>query len=78
MACYWMKLPDGKVVHVNAGRSRRQKCACGNPADRECDWCDRPVCSRCSTRRGEVDTCSDHVYEIHERAAIQLADMAPL
>lgn len=71
MAGSWFRMPDGTAVHVKHAAARRKRCACGQLADRECDWCDRPVCVRCSTRRGEVDACPEHLYEMHERLAIQ-------
>lgn len=75
MACYWTKLPDGTAVHVNLGRQRRKRCAvCGSSATRECDWCDLPICVRCSMARGDVDACPEHSYELREREAIQGAD----
>jgi len=71
MACAWVRLPDGTPVHIKYSAPRRKRCACGNLADRECDWCDRPVCLSCATRRGEVDACPEHKYELQEREAIQ-------
>jgi hypothetical protein len=73
MACKHIRLPDGTVVMVCGIKPARKKpcIQCGKPAGRECDWCDRPICSACSTRRGDVDACADHKYELQEREAIQ-------
>lgn len=75
MVSFWTRLPDGTAVHIHGARPRRKPCVnCRELADRECDWCDRPICIVCSTRRGDVDACPEHKYELQEREAIQLAD----
>jgi len=73
MACVHLTLPNGATAIVCGVKpARKKKCiGCGCAADRECDFCDRPVCSKCSTRLGEIDGCPDHVYEAHERVAIE-------
>lgn len=69
MACERVRMPDGCHAIV-CGGSRRQRCECGRDADRLCDWrghsrasgtCDKPVCTRCSTKpaRGK-DLCPEH------------------
>lgn len=84
MACVHLQLPGGATAIVCGVRpAAKRKCIqCGNSADRECDYCDRPICSKCSTRFGEIDGCPDHKYEVHERQAIQtegfLAKVTPI
>lgn len=71
MACAWIKV-DGRMVHVKYTAQRRKRCACGQLADKECDWCDKPVCLKCATHLGkDIDACPDHRYELQEREAIQ-------
>jgi hypothetical protein len=72
MACVYVKLPNGATAIVCGVRTQPKKCvSCRRPADRECDFCDRPICSACSTRFGDIDGCPDHRYEVQEREAIQ-------
>lgn len=65
MACERVSLPGGGHAIVCGTRSRRQRCACGKPATRLCDWkvpaavsasghatratCDAPICASCAT-----------------------------
>lgn len=70
MACHWLKLTDGSVVHVNMGRPRRSRCGFCNVGwvSRLCDYaigngstCDAGMCARCATRVGEdKDYCPNH------------------
>ena len=66
MACHWMKLADGTVVHVNMGRTRAKTCGfCKQrPVTLLCDspvgtgTCDAEMCGPCSTRIGrDMDYC---------------------
>lgn len=65
MPCTSVTLPDGSAAIVCSRGPRRQRCACGKPATRLCDWkvpatasegghatratCDAPICASCST-----------------------------
>lgn len=69
MACEHISMPGGGYAIVCGTRSR-QRCACGAPATRLCDWkvpgrrsgtCDKPLCPSCSTTpAAEKDLCPDH------------------
>ena len=69
MACESVTLPGGGTAIV-CGRMRRQRCACGAPATRLCDWrvpakrtgtCDTPLCAKCSQNpAAEKDLCPEH------------------
>ena len=69
MACEHVALPGGGAAIV-CGTRARQRCACGAPATRLCDWkvpgkrsgtCDAPLCAAHATSpaRGK-DLCPDH------------------
>lgn len=72
MACYWLKSPDGQVIHVNAGRSGGRKKACPfcGVAYREgklCDYpiaegktCDAEMCNGCARTLGRQETDIGH------------------
>ena len=69
MVCETIRLPGGGSAIVCSGR-RSQRCACGRPATRLCDWkvatrrsgtCDKPLCANCSTMpQADKDLCPDH------------------
>jgi hypothetical protein len=69
MVCERITLPSGGAAIVCSSR-RRQRCRCGRPATRLCDWkvptrrsgtCDAPVCSNCSTTPApDKDLCPPH------------------
>jgi hypothetical protein len=69
MPCQQVKLPNGGFAIV-CSRGRRQRCACGAPAEVLCDWkvagkksgtCDKPICVMCAKQpaRGK-DLCREH------------------
>tara|TARA_B100000678_G_scaffold260890_2_gene242053 strand:- start:1040 stop:1291 length:252 start_codon:yes stop_codon:yes gene_type:complete len=69
MACEHVSLPGGGTAIV-CGTRARQRCACGAPATRLCDWivsgnrsgtCDTPLCATHATSpaRGK-DLCPHH------------------
>lgn len=69
MTCDVVPIPGGGTAIVCSSR-RRQRCACGQPATRLCDWrvpekkggtCDAPLCTRCrkSPATGK-DLCPTH------------------
>lgn len=70
MACEFVPIPGGGTAIVCSTR-QRQRCACGRPATRLCDWkvptkksgtCDVPLCSICTTSPArEKDLCAKHV-----------------
>lgn len=75
MACEWIKLPDGTIVHLNLGKKRhacRSLCRfCRKPnhwISLMCDFpvghgktCDAGMCSECSTNvRKGIDYCPIH------------------
>jgi len=51
-------------------RGHRQRCKCGRPSTKLCDYplsgakagktCSRPMCDGCSTRVGSLDYCRPH------------------
>ncbi|KKI17474.1 hypothetical protein [Sphingomonas sp. Ag1] len=70
MTCEVVPIPGGGTAIVCSSH-RRQRCACGKPATRLCDWkvptkksgtCDKPLCASCTTSptRGK-DLCAKHV-----------------
>jgi hypothetical protein len=74
MPCQPFTLPDGTSgIVCSRSKVRRQRCACGAPADRLCDWktpsgqtptCDAPLCAACSTQpEPEKDLCPDHARQ---------------
>lgn len=79
MTCERVALPGGVTAIVCSSRTR-QRCACGRPATRLCDWkvptrksgtCDEPVCARCAYQPAPgKDLCPEHrdAFE-HWRAA---------
>jgi len=71
MPCKVIAAGDGGVIIACSRGQQRQRCACGRPADRLCDYplrgakagqtCSRPICSRCATRVGpNRDYCPAH------------------
>ncbi len=70
MPCDRVTLPDGTGAIVCSRGPRRQRCACGKPATRLCDWkmkatgsgtCDAPICAACTTSPApEKDLCPTH------------------
>lgn len=69
MPCTSVTLPGGEHAIV-CTTGRRQRCACGKPATKLCDWkvktkrsgtCDRPLCKTCSqVPAPDKDLCPDH------------------
>lgn len=69
MPCRQVKLPGGGTAIV-CSRGRRQRCACGRPAELLCDWkvkgkksgtCDRPICVVCAYQPAlGKDLCPEH------------------
>jgi len=67
-----VKMPNGGFAFLCRGRQRPRRCRyCGGTSNRLCDFpverngqggtCDRPICSRCTTRiSGERDLCRAH------------------
>ena len=78
MACTWLTLDNGTVVHVNMGRKPRVQCRfCRTRyVERLCDYptgpgktCDRGMCAGCATNVApETDLCP-----LHKGSAIQLS-----
>lgn len=76
MPCNTVKLPTGETAIVCTSR-RRQRCACGRPATKLCDWkvkerasgtCDRPLCSACThVPAPDKDLCPRHAAEWRSR-----------
>lgn len=71
--CYWLKLEDGTVVHVNTGRKTKY-CACGRASEFLCDWkikrdgekfktCDKPICAAHAQVVGE----DKHLCPLHQK-----------
>lgn len=70
MACRWIELSDGTVVHLNVARSRAKPCEfCKiRPHSKLCDaprgltgTCDAKMCDVCAVAVGEdVDFCPHH------------------
>jgi len=55
MVCRIVPMPGGGRAFVCGPKPRRQRCACGKPADLLCDWklgdgktCDAPLCAACA------------------------------
>lgn len=75
MACEHVSLPGGGSA-ILCGRTKRQRCACGAPATRLCDWkvpgkrsgtCDKPLCADCShSPAWEKDLCPDHAQALSD------------
>ena len=75
MACQHITLSSGGHAIVCGTRPKRQRCACGRPADLLCDWklsaeqlragksatCDSPICGRCTfVPATGKDLCPEH------------------
>lgn len=77
MPCSSVKLPGGGAAIVCTS-GRRQRCACGRPAARFCDWkvpkrksgtCDRAICERCTYEPApDKDLCPAHAAEWKARS----------
>ena len=78
MPCYWTKLPDGTMVHLNMAKPRQQKCRwCGKPCTKLCDFvvsspqqvthrrtCDAPMCDEHAQNvEPDRDYCPNHLQE---------------
>lgn len=91
MTCQPIRLPGGGTAIVCSSR-RRQRCGCGRPATRLCDWrvegkrsgtCDRPLCTSCaSSPAPDKDLCAEHVRAFEQwrdaRAAALAAQRAKI
>lgn len=83
MPCDFVQLPRGGTAIVCSSR-RRQRCACGKPAPKLCDWkvpgkrsgtCDVPLCVNCTTVPApEKDLCPKHAAEFAEWKAMRLLE----
>lgn len=72
MKCQHVTVPGGYSAIV-CGTRTRHRCKCGRAADLLCDWkvkgkrsgtCDRPICSRCTTKPApDKDLCLEHAAE---------------
>jgi hypothetical protein len=74
MACHWIRMADGTVIHLNLGKTRRSKCAfCSRPHTKLCDMvigknllgepitCDAKICDMCARQVGvDKDYCPKH------------------
>jgi hypothetical protein len=79
MPCERVSLPGGGFAIVCGTRSRRQRCACGQPSTQLCDWkvperlsgtCDAPICARCSVSPApDKDLCPAHAAAFREWSA---------
>ena len=76
MPCERIQLPGGGAAIV-CGRGRKQRCACGAPSTKLCDWkvkarksgtCDKPICDRCARSPAPgKDLCRAHHDEWERR-----------
>lgn len=85
MTCDVVPMPGGgnAIICYSPGR---QRCACGKPATRLCDWkvptkksgtCDKPLCPSCTTSptRGK-DLCAAHVTAYADWQAQRVPELA--
>lgn len=72
MPCTRVPMPTGGFAII-CGPRTKQRCACGAPATKLCDWkvkerksgtCDKPLCAKCShSPAPEQDLCPAHADE---------------
>lgn len=82
MTCDHVSLPGGGSAIVCSSRTR-QRCGCGRPATRLCDWkvptrksgtCDAPVCARCAHQPAPgKDLCPQHRTAFNQWRAARAA-----
>lgn len=80
MTCQPFTLPNG-ARGILCTRSRRPRCACGQPATLQCDaptkrksgTCDRHLCERCATEVGP----DKHLCPTHATSGFATANEAP-
>jgi hypothetical protein len=67
MPCYWMKLANGTVVHVNAAKRRAKKC----------EFCDRPSTKQCDYPLDKEHTCDAFMCDYHAKPFTPNVDTCP-